>query len=40
MNGATQEVGRTIRYAVGSNARTVRLATLMIIATIVWHILY
>jgi hypothetical protein len=33
------ETGKTIRYAVGSNARTVRLAVLMLIAVLGWHLL-
>lgn len=34
---AWEEVGQTIRYAVGSNDRTARLAILMLIAVISWH---
>jgi hypothetical protein len=33
------ETGKTIRYAMGSNARTARLTVLMLIAFISWHLL-
>jgi hypothetical protein len=33
------EVGRTARYALGSNSRAVRLAMLIVIATITWQIM-
>lgn len=40
MFGAPQEAGRTVRFALVSNARTARLALLMIIAVICWHLVY
>jgi len=36
---AVTETGKTIRYAMGSNARTARLTVLMLIAVISWHLL-
>lgn len=40
MDQAFAEVGRTVRYALVSNARTARLATLlMLIAVLFWLIL-
>ncbi len=36
---AHEQMWRTLRYALGSNSRTARLATLMLIAIIVWHIM-
>jgi hypothetical protein len=36
---AIGEAGRTIRYAMGSNARTARLTVLMLIVVISWHLL-
>ncbi|GIE94640.1 hypothetical protein [Paractinoplanes rishiriensis] len=36
---AVVEAGRTVRYAVGSNARTVRLIALMLIVMIGIHVL-
>ena len=39
MFAAVAEVGRTVRYAVGSNARTARLIALMLIVMIGWYVL-
>lgn len=40
MEALAGEVGRTVRYAVASNARTARLATLiMLIAVIYWLVM-
>lgn len=40
MDAAFNQMGRTIRYAVGSNARTARLAILMmLIAVIYWLVM-
>lgn len=36
---AISEAGKTLRYAMGSNARTARLTVLMLIAVISWHLL-
>jgi hypothetical protein len=33
------EAGRTVRYALASNPRTVRLIALMLIAIITWHLM-
>jgi hypothetical protein len=33
---AARELGRTVRYALGSNSRTARLGVIMILAAIVW----
>jgi hypothetical protein len=40
VDATLREIGRTVRYAVGSNARTIRLAVLMIIAIICWYLLF
>lgn len=40
MDGALEEFGRTVRYALGSNERTARLAALiMLIAVIYWQVM-
>jgi hypothetical protein len=39
MLAAVGEVGRTVRYALGSNARTARLVVLMSIVVISWYLL-
>jgi hypothetical protein len=36
--GYTEEVGKTVRYALGSNERTARLIALMLIVMIGWYI--
>lgn len=33
------EAGKTIRYAIGSNGRAARLAVLMLVVVISWHVL-
>ncbi|MFC7279851.1 hypothetical protein ACFQS1_38335 [Paractinoplanes rhizophilus] len=40
LEAAIAEVGRTVRYAVQSNERTVRLgALMMLIAVIIWPVM-
>jgi hypothetical protein len=38
MSHLGREVGRTVRYALVSNARTARLITLMLATTVTWYI--
>jgi hypothetical protein len=33
------EIGKTVRYAVGSDARTARLIALMLIVIVSWYVL-
>lgn len=40
MDTAYKEIGRTIRFVVTSNERTVRLAVLTIIFLIAWNLFY
>jgi hypothetical protein len=39
MAAALNQMGRTVRYALRSNARTARLAALMMIVIVTWYVL-
>jgi hypothetical protein len=39
VKSAQNEFSRTIQYALASNARTARLAVLMLIAILTWHMM-
>lgn len=40
MNHAHEQMWRTVRYALASNSRTARLCVLMMIAVIIWQVMF